>query len=347
MKSPIYSSVSVLALLFAAPAIAQNNESDIAQTGNDNAAEVSQDGSNATSTVTQSSDDNIVEVNQSGDGASSLVEQTGDNSAYAFADPNNVAEVTQNGDSDSIVRQTGVAASANVYQDGDLNSSTIEQSGLLAITGRSDLGPLNYDATGVSQAGDNNRSFVEQRGGSSTVVIQDSSLAALGNQSDVMQGTGNGQAYVMQVGGNNDSWINQQTEACCGQPTPVATVNQMGDDHIASIDQTITSRGADATITQTGLSNDSYITQNAQGPVGSEGSVAATNQSGDNNYSLIDQQAELNDADVWQSGNSNFSYVYQNGTDNTADVAQHSDGNASTITQNGTGSTATVTQGGI
>ena len=40
----------------------------------------------------------------------------------------------------------------------------------------------------------------------------------MGNQSDVFQGTGNGTAFIMQIGDNNTSYVDQQTQACCSQP---------------------------------------------------------------------------------------------------------------------------------
>src|SRR5690606_9710746 len=155
---------------------------------------------------------------------------------------------------------------------------------------------------------------------------QDSTFATLGNNSVVYQGTGNGGAYVTQIGGNNDSLINQLTQACCTQPTPIATVSQVGDDNIANILQTNTSAGSDATITQSNDSNESFIVQTGQSAA-SAGSFAFSSQSGFDNYSRIEQSADDNDADVNQGGDGNQSRIYQTGTGNTATVDQLSNGN--------------------
>src|SRR3546814_2147810 len=104
MKRTIYTSVSVLALFAAAPAMAQSNGSTVTQSGAYNDAAVAQNGSNASSTVEQTGNGtnferrNIVEVIQSGNSASSTVSQSGSD--------RNEAEVIQNGDSDRSEEHT-------------------------------------------------------------------------------------------------------------------------------------------------------------------------------------------------------------------------------------------------
>src|SRR3546814_16608293 len=77
MKRTIYTSVSVLALFAAAPAMAQSNGSTVTQSGAYNDAAVAQNGSNASSTVEQNGNGtnferrNIVEVIKSAHSASS------------------------------------------------------------------------------------------------------------------------------------------------------------------------------------------------------------------------------------------------------------------------------------
>src|SRR5690242_8847529 len=78
MKSTIYATVSALALLAAAPAIAGTNNSTVTQSGTNGTATVTQTGSNSGSTVSQSGDVDVATVNQSGaTGSDSTVDQTG------------------------------------------------------------------------------------------------------------------------------------------------------------------------------------------------------------------------------------------------------------------------------
>jgi len=99
MKTSIYTSVSALALMIAAPAVAQNNTSDVDQLGAAASATVNQTGSN-----------NDSDVDQNGNGAGAF--GSGPNAGLKL-----VASVTQAGDnSESKVDQTGDRNSATVNQ---------------------------------------------------------------------------------------------------------------------------------------------------------------------------------------------------------------------------------------
>ena len=147
MKKLLISASTIV--LFAAPALAQTNTSTVNQSGNNNQATAVQTGSAGTSSIAQTSNNNRAKATQSGNSSSSLIEQTG--SSVPEFNPNNVADVVQVGDSDSIVRQSGVGATANIDQNGAGNSSTVHQSGLGGIVGFSDI--ATYDETGVRQRG--------------------------------------------------------------------------------------------------------------------------------------------------------------------------------------------------
>ena len=123
MKKTIYTTASIAALLFAAPAFAQTTPptfpttqySDIDQNGEDNETIVDQTGgSEGVSQIDQNGDDNFASVDQSEDspGANSFnvpantanINQTGDNSRArveqnstdAGSNPGNSATITQN-----------------------------------------------------------------------------------------------------------------------------------------------------------------------------------------------------------------------------------------------------------
>ena len=67
MKRTIYTTVSALALLAAAPALAQSNESTVTQSGDTQTASVTQSGANDVSFVTQENANNTATVSQAGD----------------------------------------------------------------------------------------------------------------------------------------------------------------------------------------------------------------------------------------------------------------------------------------
>ena len=345
MKKLLALSASAIVLM-SVPALAQtNNSSTVTQSGNDNHGEINQLGTGASSTVTQSSSDNDVLVKQKGAGSVSSVNQTGADNGDGR---NNQAEVSQTGASTSRITQSGANAQANVLQDGTGNDSTVDQSGNGATTGYTEISGIAGDRTGVEQLGENNRSYVEQKGGSFAIVEQDNRLGLSGgNYSDVYQGSGNGGVVVKQTGGGNGSLVNQQTTACCGNDNPEAFVTQIGELNYASISQTTSSAGSTARIEQTADNNRSYITQDMQGadaPLNT-GSLAVNRQMNDDNYSEISQTATDNEATVTQSGVNNDSYVYQSNSGNIATVDQLSDDNYSFVNQTGTGNDVAVTQG--
>lgn len=73
----IFAGASLLALAMAAPALAQNNESTINQTGTENGAYLYQGGDDNTSTIGQTGNNNVATVLQFSDGNTSSVTQNG------------------------------------------------------------------------------------------------------------------------------------------------------------------------------------------------------------------------------------------------------------------------------
>ena len=133
MKLSIFTSVSALALIAAAPAFAQSNTSAVNQTGTNAKALVKQTGANSGSTVFQASDLNDAKVTQSGlTGSDSSVSQTGarnkatvtqsdDNTGY---DPTQTSSVNQSG-SDNIADVIQTQRSSFGSAPGTKNSSAI------------------------------------------------------------------------------------------------------------------------------------------------------------------------------------------------------------------------------
>lgn len=374
MKRSILASVSVAALFAAAPAMAQDNTSTVNQTNAWNEAVVTQSGSNAQSTVQQDGDGqqfsrrNRVRVEQSGNGAESTINQVSGN--------RNRADVRQNGDSTSTIRQDGPQLDAEVNQTGDGNSSNIDQAGRQATVGV----PLNSAATGVVQVGNNNFSDIDQN----PTTWSEAAVSQFGNSnsSNLRQetlgtsgGNENSSSSVLQDGDRNSSTLNQISGT-----TPsllIANVNQNGDDNSSMLTQTGADNsasllqdgdrnasminqsgvGGNVEVEQFGNENDSFVTQESgataivrQEEGSSINARPRTDRGGEPvraNYSTINQGAGATGAraEVDQSGELNLSRVSQNGGASQAEVEQRGIFNESTVNQTGA-SIASVYQGG-
>ena len=97
MKKLLLTSASVAAL-FAAPAYAQSNTSDVTQSGNANQATVNQPGTLNGSDIDQTGNNNVAVLTQNGSGNSSDIDQATANNA-------NVEQLGTSGE--SIVEQNG------------------------------------------------------------------------------------------------------------------------------------------------------------------------------------------------------------------------------------------------
>ena len=154
MKPFFYSCASTAAFaatfVFAAPAMAQSNSSEVTQTGEFNEATVTQTGSDNTSTVTQdgtirppASGDGVsnrATLNQRGTGGTSEIDQTGDNGAF-------VGQTATSADVVSIVVQENAGG-------GPINVAVVRQEGTGggagSLTGRSSTNPASLAARGCA-----------------------------------------------------------------------------------------------------------------------------------------------------------------------------------------------------
>lgn len=330
MKKSIYTGVSALALLVAAPALAQNNQSVIDQSGNNAAATVTQSGANSISDVEQLSG-GVVNVTQSGStGSTSNVKTEADS---ALAPPANTVDVTQTD------AGTGPATSqanvSDVIQDNvNLGSSvSVDQTHNIAGEER------NYSNVRQGRNASNGDVVVDQNGGdnvsnytSTTSTDNDATIVQTGsnNNSDVQQDFQNGGARVdvsqnNAGGADNDVFIDQISAGFATTPVQFAI-------------------GAEAVALQDGSGNSSTISQTGYAATASVSNYASSSQIGDDLTSTIGQSGYDNTAVAEQTGFDNESTILQPGNGNTALVGQGLNGNVSNVNQTGNGNNVSVGQ---
>lgn len=335
MNRFLFTTASAAALLVAAPALAQDNQSTVDQTGSGAVATVNQTGANdisdidqtgggtvtvdqdgvtgSTSTVTTGADDrppeSTVTVTQSDDGTSS-----------AATSQANVSTVIQDNVNGFGLSGTGSTVSVEQHHNaaGAGQNSSYVQQGRNAVSGQ----------VSVFQSGGENVSTYT----STTSTDNDANINQLGlkNTSTVIQNFQNGGALatVNQTGaggGTNTVYIEQVSAGFSASPPEFAL-------------------GAQASAAQNGSGNTSNIYQTGYSETVATANFASSDQQGDDNTSDITQTGVDAFADLTQVGSGNESTISQGGSGNSATVSQMSDGNISTVTQGGTGNSAVVNQ---
>ncbi len=373
MKTLIFASVSLAALLVAAPALAGNNTT-IQQLGT---------AQHATADQTNSSDGGVIQITQGLDatqgtdgynqatatqgGSGNQATITQSQGAYGVANPSNTSTSDQEGVNGTVV----------VVQVGN-NSSNISQggSGEHALVGQAN----NFNTSVIVQAGVNELGVVNQQAGVSNVA----SISQAGT------GTGvSGGSNVLTHGpGANQIWSEElltgsvlpgaSTGTIVYGPTG-AVIDQNGSNHSGTINQAgyqnfadVTQGNQDGSTNDTGMITQGAGTYYAEGLIqqtGGSNNIATTNQQGSGSgYSLTDQNGSNNQAYANQVGNET-SVIDQGYTGtipsasgavngNYANVNQTSGNNTSLVQQTGNygqawvsqtaqaGATSTISQGG-
>lgn len=335
MKNIILASASLLALLSAAPAIAQ--DSTVTQTGSANAATVNQTGAGNTteSDVTQYGADNLSTVTQTADGAKSEINQGGEGLFWPTT-----GEIHQ-----------AFGAEANVVQHA-ASSAQIDQ---IKVDGRPDrdvdanitqgAGSAGSSATIYQHVSNTALATIDQQGANNTSNVRHyqsnhnsyNSQSGDRNKSDILVGGSFNQETVLQSGDDNTSLVNVFGNS------NVAYINQIGNWNGSSLSEI--GSNSNVTVVQEGDRNTSQVAAGWR-------STDYVSQSGNDNYSEINQGSQFAvNATVTQSGNGAVSKITQNGTgwnvnsNSNATVNQSADAN-SYITQNGVNHAALVTQSG-
>ncbi|TVV76224.1 beta strand repeat-containing protein [Sphingomonas solaris] len=307
-----------------------NQNGNPAGAANGNTAFATQDASTlgATSEITQYGR-NLATTRQSGASSYSSVAQ----GRAGLSSGDNVADVTQDGDSDSFITQS----------DGDNSSAFVNQSGgsfNLSVVNQSKGTGAILSTVDVRQIGSDNRSGATQTGqGANATVRQTQTLGASnGDRSNLssIEQVAFSTATVTQTGDENDSYLTQSSSN--GATGSTATVTQDGQRNASGINQSASGTSNTATVAQTGTDQGSSLTQN------STDSAATITQSASFNQSFAVQSGTQQTLFVSQTGSDNMSGVDQSGSNNYASVSQTTNNNVNSLTQGGSFNTAFVTQ---
>ncbi|MGK7297347.1 MAG: hypothetical protein ACNS61_16240 [Candidatus Wenzhouxiangella sp. M2_3B_020] len=274
-------------------------------------------------TTNQTGTNNDAEVIQTG-GAMATVNQ---GQAGTPAD-NNEALVSQSGTNETLINQFGSTNDAQVMQG-------VRPDG-------TDAGTASGNYAEVEQTGSDNSGLLDGADDDGSVIAQGVNGDADGAQAFSTQSGTNGRAQIYQ--GNNDGTALNVT----------GTINQAGDDNVASVRQGVMegeAEGSEATITQeaTASSNQAFIRQGADG----EGSISGplsyrlsqsdyaevTQRGGDDNEVYIGQGADGfasygSVADVLQDGASNVTTINQASNESRAYITSVGNSNEVTVDQN-------------
>ncbi|MGB9667450.1 MAG: hypothetical protein ACPLSJ_05695 [Thermosulfidibacteraceae bacterium] len=214
-----------------------------------------------------------------------------------------------------------VLGAANVYQYGDYNTASIDQTGPLNeanIYQGEESNPSYYGYAKIIQTLDGtNQATIWQVGGSEGAsniasIYQDSETSTATISQTFTEGDSSNEAYITQSGDENS-----------------ALITQLGSGNYAKQYQEASSNYA--SIYQEGTSHYAY-----------------QEQTGSENEAYISQYGDSNIAEQYQYTNGNYAYIYQEGTFNEAYQYQGYSGSyggySSTISQNGNYNYASVTQ---
>jgi hypothetical protein len=364
----------------------QLDTATVTQAGNQSTSRIDQTASSngATATVDQKRNNNASQIDQSAAGTANVTQDRTQEGFFLLAGaPNQISNlstitqgvasgtagasvrqagelndsiITQLGDSDAFVDQTGIYNHSTVIQNGGNGLAIVTQS------------PGSFHVVPPSTGRGDNFSTVLQNGASTAIVLQENDLPSDGapsNDSTIFQQGDGNDARVTELGNNNTSVVNQFVS------NSVAYVLQIGQENRSTINQfAVTAAYADqrgqrntSTIDQTGASNRTSAYGSAYPYAanvwqwGDDGKSSIV-QSGLNNLADITQRAgssfaksvllqsgSFNTAFVDQGGANNYSKIIQSGDSNTATVTQLVGSNvSSTILQSGTGGVATVAQ---
>ncbi len=333
------------AVIFAAGlGFAQSNTATVTQTVNESQATANQTGSTNTAAISQTGS---MDYNDA-----ALINQTGDH---------NTAGVTTVGSYNSVQYDLIHSFGYGVYtfdldgitQTGNLNSSTVNQSGSFQWTGISQLS--NSNTAEVSQSGSeffySNTAGIIQSGGdlNSVTILQDGI---------------DGESYVLQHGGSNTANVQQHQNIGGFYYGGLSEVVQDGSNNSAVQNQTGSLDAYDGSSVvaqvfqvgstnfavqyQNGGSNTSMITSIGTGN-GVLGDEIKTDQTGTGNSASIEEgllsAVNSNLASVLQTGDMNSAAVsHEGGNSNIARVSQTSDSNTANVSQVGSNNSASVAQ---
>jgi trimeric autotransporter adhesin len=335
MTKGIFAGASMLALLTATPALAQNSQSEIIQSGSSAVATVTQSGANDKSKIEQQGGGTVTVTQTGNKGSTSDVKTSADDRP-----PESTVTVVQKDDGSSSAA-TSQANKSTVIQD---NVNGFGASG----TGSTVSVTQTHNAAGAGQ----NSSYVQQGRNAVSGQVTVSQTGGENNSWYTSNTSTDNDANITQTGVGNNSDVQQDFQGG-GALAVVSQHNSGGADNDVFIDQISAgfaanpaefALGAEAHAIQTGSGNSSTISQTGFSATAATANDARSTQTGNNNISSISQSGIENSANLTQAGNGNGSTIGQSGNTNDATVNQLADGNTSTVLQGGNGNAATVNQ---
>ncbi|RKZ91023.1 MAG: hypothetical protein DRQ40_10360 [Gammaproteobacteria bacterium] len=339
---------AVVFLLISTALFAQSNSALVSQNGDSNEGNVTQAGSSNLAEVNQfDGDENLADVNQNGSSNEVYLAQ-GMTTGYwgltttAMSGNRNQADIDQLGTGNLVddFVQVGDDNFASVDQEGNNNTAYVYQGWAYGFWGETATTSAlsSYNSTvSITQVKDNNYGAVWQYGGLDNDVIIDQD--GFSNIASIAQG------FIYEDGAYDFTYPVYNTE------NNYASITQLGDDNVAKLFQlgddnsfTLTQNGAGNTVgydagvtglvpkrnayfaqdgdfnTFTGVQNDGATLDIASYQFGDDNNIDLIQGEGD--VALIQQNGDLNTANVYQYGVDNNASVVQTGNSNTANVSQ-------------------------
>ena len=346
-------SVLVMVIFMAGMVVAQNNQSEVAQTGDDNEATIEQLGQNNVSdlrqerrsgwpVVTSALDGNLYELHQEGSGnVSKLGQNWGSSEAY----------VNQVGDNNQLTSSSTFSNSNNYYGE---SGFAIQGGSVLELD---QIGDENV--AGINQRAKDNYADIDQVGNKNEVDVFQYSFGgvappAFGND-----------AFVQQTGDENSTVITQSGDMGSSGRSNTASVAIDGDQNTTRVDQYGNQNSASMSVGHPNYAPSNYMNDVKMSQTGDNNTAAFGLQMGNNNMVDIDQAGDNNwsefsikygsenEANIDVDGNGNRSRIsisthwgYMSSR-NTIDLVQDGDGNYASGDVEGDRNTITVTQMGL
>ncbi len=339
---------AVVFMLISTGLIAQSNTANVFQNGDDNEGNVTQSGSSNFADVNQfDGDENLVNVDQNGSSnavylAQGMTENYWGYTTSAMSGNRNQADIDQVGTGNLVgdFVQVGDDNIASVDQAGVNNEAYVYQGWAYGFWGETAITSAlsSYNSTvSIKQVNADNFGAVWQYGGSDNHANID--------QDGVFNVASIAQGFIYEDGAYDFTYPVYNTE------NNYASVTQLGNDNVAKLFQlgddnsfTLNQNGAgnrvgyDAGVsgqvpkrnayfaqdgdfnTFTGVQNDGATLDIASYQLGDENNIDLIQ--GEDDVALIQQNGDLNTANVYQYGVDNNASVIQNGNSNVANVSQ-------------------------
>ncbi len=323
------------------------NSADVLQVGNDNAAEVDQNGIGNLGSISQAGLNGAAFPDGDGlviEGNAAILNQNNDGT---LGDEGNTGILVQGVSGVDDVAFGAEANEAVLTQDGSANKGRIVQlydrnDAVVSQTGSGNISDVAQDSQ--ADLSDGQEAAVTQSGADNVSVVDQAPNASIAGSD-----SGRSIATTNQTGNSNRAKQEQRSTAVQGQTGETATINQNAD--YAQAIQVQSGNSSVATINQSGKGTADAADYAKQRQTGGNHTATATQTRTDGhgsvgNFSFQDQSGWDNIATNVQDGFDNKAQSKQVGNNNKVDITQTGDNNAALTIQMGNESFASTTQSG-